>query len=260
MILDEIVAAKREEVAERKRLVPRDVLESQAASAPAARDFKSALRVPGNVGLIAEVKKASPSRGVMAADLDPVATARTYERCGAAAISVLTDKKFFCGSLDFLRDVRTAVAVPVLCKEFVIDERQVYEARAAGADAVLLIVRILTDDELSSFMEEARKLGMASLVEIHSKEELVRAISASAEIIGINNRNLETFETRLGTTIELASEVPDDVVFVSESGIKTREDVDALAAVGVDAVLVGESLVTSGAIETKIDELLGRTG
>lgn len=260
MILDEIVAAKREEVAERERLVPRDVLESQAASAPAARDLKSALRVPGEVGLIAEVKKASPSRGVMAADLDPVATARTYERCGAAAISVLTDKKFFCGSLDSLRDVRTAVAVPVLCKEFVIDASQVYEARAAGADAVLLIVRILTDDELSSFMEETRKLGMASLVEIHSREELGRAISASAEIIGINNRNLETFETRLGTTIELASEVPDDVVFVSESGIKTREDVDTLAAVGVDAVLVGESLVTSGSIETKIDELLGRAG
>ena len=212
---------------------------------------KSAIR------LIAEVKKASPSKGLIRPDFDPVEIAKTYEQAGASAISVLTDEKYFQGRLDYLKAVREAVGLPLLRKDFIIDPYQIYEARAAGADAILLIVAALSKSELSEFMILADELGMASLVEVHAAEELDIALETGVRIIGINNRNLQTFETKLETTLELAARVPPDKVLVSESGIFTRADVERLMEVGVDAILVGESLMREPDPGVKVKELLG---
>jgi len=207
--------------------------------------------------LIAEVKKASPSKGLIRADFDPVQIAKTYEAAGASAISVLTDEKYFQGRLEYLTAVHDAVSLPTLRKDFIIDAYQVYESRAAKADAILLIVAALDAGRLRDLMALATELGMASLVEAHSSEELDIALEVAARIIGINNRNLQTFETKLETTLELASRVPGDRVLVSESGIFTRSDVERLMAVGVDAILVGESLMREPDPGMKVRELLG---
>jgi len=242
-ILRQIIAHKREEL---DRL-PADMslrdAQAGALDAPPARDFAGALR-GDDVRVIAEIKRASPSAGtIRAGEFDPAAIARGYEQSGAAALSVLTDERFFGGHLDHLRAAREAVEIPVLRKDFVIDERQVYEARGAGADAVLLIVAALEADCLTALRALARELGMAALVEAHDEAEVEAALAAGARIIGVNNRDLATFEVDLATTEHLAPMVPGDRVLVAESGVHTREDVERLAGAGADAVLVGTALM-----------------
>lgn len=257
MILDEICAYKKEELQGRKAAVPLKELLEQVNQARPARDFRAALRLEG-ISLIAEVKRASPAKGVLMADLDPVEVAGAYEQGGARAISVLTDERFFRGSLDDLTTVHKHVEVPCLRKDFTIDEYQVYEARAAEADAILLIVGILSDEQIKEYLALANSLGMAALVETHDEAEIERALATGAHIIGINNRNLKTFEVDINTSIRLKKLVPGGKVLVSESGIHTREHVRILENGGVDAILVGEALVTSNDINAKIRELLGR--
>src|SRR5499427_1995723 len=260
-VLDEIVANTRAEVARRKDVVSRATLEWQCRALPAARDFEAALRPSiASIRLIAEVKKASPSRGVLSSGLDPVVLATTYATHGAHAISVLTDEKYFRGSLEDLRRVRAAVAVPLLRKDFTIDEYQLWESRAAGADAVLLIVSILEPTQLSDLLAAAKGLGLAALVECHTAAELDQALAVGSRIIGINNRDLATFETRLETTIELVPSIPPGPIVVSESGFFTGADVRRVVAAGAHAVLIGEALVRSGDIGAKVRELALRDG
>jgi indole-3-glycerol phosphate synthase len=254
-ILDQIVASKRLEIAEAKGRLPEAELERRLADAPAVRDFRAALEVPGEIRILAEIKKASPSAGILRADFDPVAIARIYEQHGAAAISVLTDAPFFQGSLDHLRAVRAAVSLPVLRKDFVLDRYQVLEARAAGADAVLLIAEILDDKSLKDLLDETRRLGMAAIVELYDAENLPRVLASGAYLIGVNNRDLRTFVTRLEHTLELAMRFPPDRCLVSESGIRTRADILRLQAAGVHAVLIGESLMRAADIGEQFNAL-----
>jgi indole-3-glycerol phosphate synthase len=256
-ILDEIVATKRREVLEARKRMPIEELETQAAEAPPARDFRAALEGPGPIRLIAEVKKASPSAGLIRADFDPVAIARTYQAHGADCLSVLTDVPYFQGHLSYLARVRASVAIPILRKDFLIDEYQVVEARMAGADAVLLIAEILDDATLAALLARARSLGMSALVEIYEEANLDRVLDAGADLVGINNRDLSRMETDLEHTFRLRPRVPEGVLLVSESGIKDRADVERLEAAGVDAILVGESLMKSPDIGRAVDELLG---
>src|SRR5216110_1520888 len=238
-VLQEIVANTREEVAQRRTATPRAALERRCADATPALDFEGALRPsPGAVRLIAEVKKASPSRGVLTEDLDPATLAATYAAHGADAISVLTDRKYFRGSLDDLRAVRAAVDVPLLRKDFTVDEYQLWESRAAGADAILLIVAILEPALLRDFLAAAKGLGLGALVEAHTAAEVDVALGAGATIVGINNRDLRTFETRLETTLALVPTIPPGVTVVSESGFATADDVRRVVAAGAHAVLV----------------------
>ncbi len=255
-ILDRIVATKREEVAELRRREAE--LEAALAGAPEARDLAGALRAPGGVAVMAEVKRRSPGAGEIRPGLDPVEVARGYEEAGAAAVSVLTDRSYFGGSLEDLARVRRAVGLPVLRKDFTVDELQVVEARGAGADAVLLIVRILDDAELRDLAAAAADLGMAALVEVHDRRELERALAAGATLLGINNRNLDTFETRLDVTEELLPLVPPTVTVVSESGIGGPDDVDRVGRAGAHAVLVGESLLRAESPARATTELVGR--
>jgi indole-3-glycerol phosphate synthase len=244
-ILQQIVAAKRREVAARRERTPLDVLEARLASAPRVRDFTAALLAGPGVGVIAEVKKASPSAGVLREDFDPVAIARGYAAAGASAISVLTDEPYFQGKLEYLTAIRAAVATPLLRKDFLLDPYQVVEARAVGADAVLLIAEILDDAALAWLLRTTHDLGMQALVELYDRDNLPRVIDSGATLIGVNNRDLRTFETRLEHTLDLAPFVPRDRVLVSESGIKTAADVARLQAAGVKAILVGETLMRS---------------
>jgi indole-3-glycerol phosphate synthase len=242
-ILDKILAQKQEELASAQAepgLIQQ--IEQSARLAPKPRDFKGALR-RSTVALIAEVKKASPSKGLLVKDFNPVRIARTYEENGAAAISVLTDEKFFQGSLDDLRAVRAAVRLPVLRKDFVIDAHQVYAARAAGADATLLIVMALADSQLRDLHSLIIELGMSALVEVHNEAELERALAIGATLIGVNNRDLRTFHEDLNTTARVAALVLDDVTLVAESAIRSAEDVQRMGSYGARAVLVGEGLV-----------------
>lgn len=255
-ILDRIVAEKRREIAERRACLSERELEARLMAAPAVRDFRAALERATGVAVIAEVKKASPSADVIRADFDPVAIAQTYAAHGAAAISVLTDEPFFQGSLSYLSDIRAAVEPPLLRKDFILDRYQILEARAAGADAVLLIAEILGDDELLSLRRAAEALGMQCLVELHDPENLQRVIDSGARLIGVNNRDLRTFATRLEHTVEAAPLLPAGCCLVSESGIRTRGDVERLAAAGVRAVLVGETLMRAPDIGAALDELL----
>lgn len=209
-----------------------------------------------NISLIAEVKRASPSAGIIRAEFDPVAIARTYAANGAAAISVLTEEKYFQGSLDYLKKIRQAVNVPLLCKDFIHDSYQVYEARAYGADAVLLIVAMLAPVHLAELLYLSHHLGMACLVEVHNEAELGVALYSGARIIGINNRDLQTFKVDVNTTASLLPLVPADKIVVSESGIKTREDIRNLKQLGVNAVLIGEALMASNNITARMKELL----
>jgi indole-3-glycerol phosphate synthase len=255
MFLDRIVADKRAEVAQRRARVPLAELEAMVRDRPAPLDLAVALAGAG-LSLIAEVKKASPSKGVLRADLDPVAVARTYARCGAAAISVLTDEPYFRGSLVDLEVVKAYLpAVPVLRKDFILEPYQVYEARASGADALLLIVAILDDTVFGELLDLSHELGMRCLVEVHNVTELERALTSRTRIIGINNRNLDTMEVDLETTGRLRPQVPAGRLVVSESGIRGRADVERLRSWGVDAVLVGEALVTADDIAARIKEL-----
>jgi indole-3-glycerol phosphate synthase len=257
-VLDWIVAYKRREVAEARARVPEAELERRAAAAAPARDFRAALERGRGVQVIAEVKKASPSAGVIRADFDPVAVARTYERHGAACVSVLTDEPSFQGHLRHLEMIRAAVAVPLLRKDFILDRYQLLEARAAGADAALLIAECLDAQALPRLVREARELGLQTLVELYDRDNLPRVLDSGARLVGVNNRDLRTFVTRLDHTLELAADLPPGVCLVSESGIRSRADVERLQAAGVRAVLVGETLMRAADVGAKLDELLGR--
>ncbi len=245
MILDDIVAAKRRDLAEEEGKVPLAVLERQAAVAPQARDFAAALAQPG-LSVIAEVKRASPSKGLIAADFDPAAVAADYEQGGAAAISVLTERHFFLGSPGALRAVRQAVALPILRKDFIISERQVIEAHVIGADAILLIAAILDDAAMARLYRLASELGLTCLFEAHDGEEIRRVVNCGARVIGINNRNLKTMTTDLATFEKLRLLLPADVLAVAESGIHTAADARRMTLAGADAILVGESLMRAG--------------
>jgi indole-3-glycerol phosphate synthase len=255
-ILDRIVADKREELARRQREEPFGTLRWKTRGMPAPRSLAAALRAR-RPGLIAEIKRASPSRGPLRADLDVVALARIYAEAGASAISVLTEERYFQGSLADLKAVREAVDVPLLRKDFIFDMYQVFEARAYGADAVLLIAAILNPGLLTSLIALARSLGLECLVEVHDEPELERALMAGAEIVGINNRDLRTFEVDLATTERLRPLVPAEVTVVAESGVHTRADVQRLAALDVHGVLIGEALVLADDPAAKIRELFG---
>jgi len=257
-ILDKIVATKRQQIATAKAATPEHELHAALANAPPARDFRTELDGGGSIKLIAEVKKASPSKGVIRADFRPVEIARTYQQHGATCLSVLTDEPYFQGHLDHLRDIRAAVDLPVLRKDFILDSYQLVQARAAGADAILLIAECLEGGNLRRLHDEAIALGLVPLVELYEPENLPRALQAGATLIGVNNRDLRTFEVDLNHAIRLRGEIPDDCIMVSESGIRTRADVLRLEAAGVHAILVGESLVASSDIGIAVDALLGR--
>jgi indole-3-glycerol phosphate synthase len=249
--LEEILAAKRDEI---ERLKPRATeLDRQARARKDFRDFRSALQQGDEkLAVIAEIKKASPSAGVIAKSFEPIEIAKKYEREGANAISVLTDTKFFQGSLEHLRNVRSAVSLPLLRKDFIWDRVQLAESAANGADAILLIVAAVTQDQIVRLLKGAKEFRLDALVEVHSLDELQRALEAGAEIAGINNRNLTTFDVDLAVTEKLCREVPDEIILVSESGIRTPRDVARLRACGVDAVLVGEALMRG---EISIEQL-----
>ena len=253
-MLNRIITQKKVEVKEGKKSIPLSCLEERIAQQEAPLDLALALR-RSRVQLIAEVKKASPSRGVLCPNFNPVELAKTYAQGGAAAISVLTDEKHFQGSIDHLTTIRKEVKLPLLRKDFIIDTYQVYESRACGADALLLIVAILSQEQLEEFLSLSHSLGLTCLVEVHSEGEVERALLSGAEIIGINNRDLNTFTTDINTTRRLRPLIPPGRVVVSESGIKSRSDVEQLKDWGVNAVLVGEALVTSGDILSKMREL-----
>lgn len=257
-VLDKIVAQKRIEIAAAKQRRTEDELTRAAADAPAVRDFLAALRSASDVGLIAEIKKASPSAGLIRDDFDPVEIARIYEAHGAACLSVLTDEQFFQGHLDYLTAVRNAVSLPVLRKDFILDRYQVVEARAAGADAVLLIAECLDDATLTELYEHILSFGMTPLVELYEPANLIRVLALKPSLLGVNNRNLKTFVTDLKHTVHLAAKTPAETLLVSESGIRTREDVLRLKAAGCRAILVGETLMRSPDIGRVVDELLGR--
>ena len=260
-ILQKILARKQEEVAERSRRVSLDALREQAARADAPRGFVAALRrrvAEGRAAVIAEIKKASPSKRLLRADFDPPAIARSYERGGAACLSVLTDVDFFQGADAYLQQARAACALPVLRKDFTVDPYQVVEARALGADCILLIVAALDDERLAQLLDLAHELGMDVLVEVHDGEELERALRLPAPMIGINNRNLRTFETRLETTLDLLARIPADRLVVTESGIHTPEDVALMRRHQVHAFLVGEAFMRAADPGERLAELFGK--
>ena len=264
-ILDKIVEQKKLEVAKLPaRIIAAGDLRDAMLEHGERRDFIAALRQPrlGSIGLIAEVKKASPSAGVICPDFDPVRIATAYEAAGASCLSVLTDEQFFQGSLDYLRQIRAAVKLPLLRKDFIIDARQILEAIEWGADAILLIVAILADDQMQQFHSLAVEAGLAVLVEVHDPNELERALKISPALIGVNNRNLKTFKVDLATTENLAALLrhtknPPPHLLVSESGIDTRADVNRLKQCGAGAILVGESLMRNGDVKSKVRELVG---
>jgi indole-3-glycerol phosphate synthase len=266
-ILDTIVEQKQREVAELPaRIIAAGDIRDAVLEHGERRDFLGALRKPcrGKVALIAEVKKASPSAGIICKDFDPVRIAIEYEQAGATCLSVLTDERFFQGDLEYLRDIRAAVKLPLLRKDFIIDERQILEAAEWGADAILLIVSILDDARLKKFHDLATEAGLTALVEVHDEAELIRAQAIGAPLIGVNNRNLKSFNVDLANTEHIAAQLKASgklaaTLLVAESGIHTRNDVDRLSRCGAGAILVGESLVRQGVanIGAKVDELLG---
>lgn len=260
MILDDILAVKRKEVEARERQVPVSQLRKVIRNRGPALDFASALRAPG-VSIIAEVKRASPSKGVICADLDAAKTACQFAGAGAAAVSVLTDQTFFLGTLPDLQQAKAALTengylIPVLQKDFVVSPYQVQEARALGADALLLIVAALSETELGDLLALAREIGLTCLVEVHNEKELAPAVACGARVIGINNRDLGTFEVDLGTTQRLAPLIPHGRLVVSESGISSLEDISFLTGCGVDAVLVGETLARAADPAGRVRELI----
>lgn len=262
-ILNKILARKREEIEARHKRVSLDELRSRAADADAARGFIEALRsriAEGDAAVIAEIKKASPSKGLLREDFDPPAIAASYARGGAACLSVLTDVDFFQGADAYLQQARAACALPVLRKDFTIDPYQVYEARVLGADCILLIVSALDDARLAELLLLAHELNLDVLVEVHDLEELERTLLLPATLIGINNRNLRTFETRLETTLDLLPRIPAEKLVVTESGIHTPEDVRLMRDHGVHTFLVGEAFMRAEDPGARLAELFGKSG
>jgi indole-3-glycerol phosphate synthase len=255
-VLAKILDHKRGEIAAAKVRRPAEALQSDLSSAPPVRDFVAALRAAPDIGLIAEVKKASPSAGVIRADFDPLKIATIYQSAGASCLSVLTDEQFFQGHLDYLKRIRETASVPVLRKDFLIDRYQVLEARAAGADCVLLIAECLDDCTLRDLYFYASELGMEALIEIYDPENLDRVLKLEPALVGVNNRDLRTFVVDLNHTLEIVPCVPPSTLLVSESGIKTRADVERLKLNGVGAILVGESLMRADDIGAATRELV----
>jgi indole-3-glycerol phosphate synthase len=261
-VLDEIISHKRAELADRRARRSIGDLQAACRRLPPLPDFATALRpAPAQrVSLIAEIKKASPSQGILNGDLDPASQSRAYASAGAAAISVLTDEKYFRGSLDDLVAARSAVEVPVLRKEFIVEEYQLWETRAAGADAVLLIAAALDREALGDLLQAAKGIGLGTLVEVHTVEELERGLERGAPVIGVNNRDLRTLRTTLDASLLLLPLIPPGCVAVSESGIFTGSDVQRVVAAGADAILVGEALVRAPDVPAKVRELLLMAG
>jgi indole-3-glycerol phosphate synthase len=256
MILDKIISVKKDEVAHLKQTRPLQELKAVLQDLPPVRDFRKA--ISGNeCTIIAEVKRRSPSRGILREDFDPIKIASIYERNGAAALSVLTDKQFFGGDKKYLEDIKKNVHIPLLRKDFIIDPYQVYETRSLHGDALLLIACLLKEEQLREYIHLAESLGLSALVEIHSRSELDKALAVEANIIGINNRDLKTFSTDLKTSLDIAPHIPTDKIIISESGIDGRQDIEMLVKVGIHAFLIGETLMLSDDIGKKLRELLG---
>jgi indole-3-glycerol phosphate synthase len=255
MILDKIVETKKAEVSELKKSVTKADFEKQISALGACRDFRQAIS-RGTCNIIAEVKCASPSRGRFLDNFDYLQIARTFEQNGAVAVSVLTDEKYFCGHKKYLTQIKNNVSLPVLRKDFIIDPIQIYETRAIGADAVLLIVSVL-GQKLKEFIAQAYSLGLAALVEVHTEEELEVALAAGVEIIGINNRNLDTFITDINTSCRLRRMIPEEIIIVAESGIHDRKDIDSLMQAGIHSFLIGEALIATADSGKKLRELNG---
>ena len=255
-VLDRIVEARRTAIAHRKKSVPETVLRFGVKQALPVRDFAAALG-RDSLNVIAELKKASPSRGLIRADFDPVALAKTLEIAGAAAISVLTEEEFFQGELKYMREARAAVGLPVLRKDFIVDPWQIWESRATNADSFLLIIAALDDEALAELLALGRELGMEPLVEVHTREELARALAVGARILGVNNRNLRTLEVRVETSYELIEAIPEECIAVCESGLRTHEDLTRLRAAGFDAFLIGEHLMAQPDPAAELRTLLG---
>lgn len=254
MILDEIVKVRSSQLERERSAASLEEIVKQAEKTSPPPSFKEALKQNG-LSLICEVKKASPSKGLIAPDFNPLKTAETYEAAGAAAISCLTEEHYFQGSNDYLKEISSKVKIPVLRKDFITDRYQIYHAKVLGASAVLLIAAILPKNTLSEFLKITHDIGLCALVEVHNKNELDSALSTGAEIIGVNNRDLKTFNVTLETSRELFSSIPEDKVRVSESGIKTHEDLVFLRSLGADAVLIGEMLMRAGNIKATFDSL-----
>lgn len=258
MILDRILAHKYLEVAQRRAATSIEQLRERVLAQTPPRDFLGALRRAGQPALIAECKKASPSKGLLRSEYDPARLARIYAENGAAALSVLTDDQFFQGSLSDLSVAGEAAGLPVLRKDFIVDCYQVFEARAARADAVLLIVAALRLDQLQELHAQIGELGMTALIEVHDEAEVETALKVEPRLIGVNNRNLHDFSVDLQTTARLRKAIPAEIVLVAESGIHTAQDVSRVRVMGVDAILVGEALVTAGDVAEKVRELVTR--
>ncbi len=257
MILGKIIQKKREEVDARRLKITLNELKVKAASAESHGVFKRNISRKGHINLIAEIKKSSPSRGIIRGDFDPVQIAWSYQAAGASAISVLTDERFFDGKLEYVGMVKDRVSIPVLRKDFIIDEYQVYESAVSGADAILLIARILTQEELTDYLAIAREVGLECLVEVNNEEEVEKALKSHAVIIGINNRDLSTFRVDFSKTERLIRLIPENKVIVSESGIESYEQVMFLRSLGVNAVLIGETFMRATNISQKVRELMG---
>ena len=256
MILERIVEAKRKEVAFLKELTPLAQLKNAIGNLLPVRDFRRAIS-NARCSIIAEVKRSSPSKGRIREEFDPVQIATLYRDNGARAVSVLTDEAFFEGKGAYLSDIKKSIDLPLLRKDFIIDSYQIYETRFLGGDALLLIASLLEERQLREYIELSATLGLASLVEVHTKEELDKALAAGAEIIGVNNRDLKTFSTNIKTTLELAPLVPDDRIVVTESGINSRADIEQLMEAGIHCFLIGEALMRAEDIGGKLRELLG---
>jgi indole-3-glycerol phosphate synthase len=257
VILDRIIAAKQQEVVSLKKTTPLAELQKAVGDLPPSRDFIGAISGT-SCAIIAEAKRSSPSRGRIREQFDAVQIAALYEKHGAQAISVLTDEQFFEGKGEYLAAIKKTVKLPLLRKDFIVDAYQLYETRALAGDAVLLIAAILSEAQLQEYIEQAGILGLTPLVEVHTDAELEKALAAGAEVIGINNRNLQTFTTDLATTLALAPLIPGNRIAVTESGINTREDIERLLAAGVHCFLIGEALMRAADIGEKLDELFGR--
>lgn len=258
MILDEIVKSTEKRVAKAKELIPLEEMKQKALAQPNEQSFPfEKVLAEKRMGFICEVKRASPSKGMIAEDFDYLGIAQAYEEAGAEALSVLTEPEFFKGENTYLTEIKRTVNLPVLRKDFVIDEYQIYEAKAIGADAVLLIISILDDDQLRHYHELARSLGLSALVEAHSPEELERALQVNARIIGVNNRDLKTFTVDLKNSVALRSRVPKDILFIAESGIKTRADVAVLEEGSVDGILIGETMMLAEDKKGQLSKLRG---
>ncbi|MCQ9208424.1 MAG: indole-3-glycerol phosphate synthase TrpC [Omnitrophica bacterium] len=258
MILDKIVEEKKKEIKQAREKVPlAQLIQSSASFTGQLRGFKEAIAQAGKLNLIAEIKKASPSQGVFREHFDPVAIAQSYQAAGACALSILTDKIFFQGDIAFLKLVKKAVKLPILRKDFIIDEYQIYQSVCAGADAILLIGQLLSKEKLSDFLRLCAKLNLDAVSEVHSEEDLDKVLSAGAEIIGINNRNLRTFEENLEVTEKLIKKIPKGKIIISESAIKTAQDVKYLQGLGVNIVLIGEALMRSEDISAAVKEIMG---